>query len=73
MPPPERWVVTGTDRYGEPFEYPDADGADVAPSKADAEETVRRMNRRGGCVGLHREVWSGPAAAYRRANQPKGG
>jgi hypothetical protein len=65
-PPAERWVVTGTDKYGEPFEYPDQEHCDEAPTRAEAEETVRRMNRRGGNVSMHREVWNSPAVAYRR-------
>ena len=60
----ERWVVTGTDKYGEIFTYPNQDRADVAPTKEEADDTVIRMNRRGGNVKAHKEVWSGPKAAY---------
>jgi hypothetical protein len=63
---PERWVVTGTDKYGEQFEWPDGAHADEAPTQEEAEETARRMNKRGGNVAVHREVWNGPAAAYRK-------
>ncbi len=72
--PRERWVVTGTLMFrGLPtgtFEYP-GDGTcehwmSEAPTRAEAEETVRRMTRRGHVVALHREVWDGPAAGWRK-------
>lgn len=56
--PPERWVVRGTDRWGEVFHSPHFD-------KAEAELMMERVNRRGGNVDVYREVWSSPAAAYR--------
>lgn len=58
--PSERWVVVGTGRYGEPFEWPGQSGPEhphsCAPTRAAAEDTAGR------------EVWNGPAAAYRRAD-----
>ncbi|OWK34256.1 hypothetical protein [Fimbriiglobus ruber] len=65
----ERWVVEGTDKHGEPFTCPGPDDRfpeSLSPTKAQAEYVASRVNGRGGSVKVYREVWSGPAAAYRR-------
>ena len=64
---PDRWVVYGRDGHGEPFLYP-ATG-DGQCSRGEAERTAELLTRRGGVVFVRREVWNGPAAAYRVARE----
>jgi len=61
--PPHRWLVSGVDCYGEPFEC-------SHDTEEAAAMTVERMNRRGGNVTFRRLDWNGPAAAYRDPAEP---
>ena len=71
--PPEIWVVFGTDQHGERFAWPDGtdDGDFDKATREEAERTAGRLNRLGGSVSVRREVWSGPAAAYRTPQEGK--
>lgn len=59
---PDRWAVAGADQHGERFEAYFGD-------PEDAEDCLRRLTRRGGDVAMWRQVWDGPAAAYRDAGE----
>ncbi len=66
--PSEIWVVSGWDQHGDKFVWPDGSDDDQcdAATKEEAGRTAQRLNRLGGMVTIHREVWDSPAAAYRR-------
>lgn len=64
--PHERWVVVGTDKYGEPYL---SEGKPRQPmSKDEAEQEAGRVNGRGGDVKAVREVFNSPGARWDRAD-----
>jgi hypothetical protein len=65
MTPHERWVIQGTDKYGEPFLD---EGDRLGMSREEAEEAVEKMNARGGDVKALREVFNGSGACWDRAD-----